>query len=140
MATDEHISDVFAYGTFLFPKIMDAITGRAHDGQKARLYNFAAFKVKGDIYPGIWPLQDVQTDGVLYHNVSEEELEAMDRYEGEEYSRELLEVETEDGEMHKAWVYIFRAAYKHLLSETPWSPDMYDQSEIDAYIANLKHT
>lgn len=138
MATDEHVSDVFAYGTFLFPQIMDAITGRKHEGQKAKLYNFAAFKVKGDIYPGIWPLEGVQTEGIVYHNVTEEELEAMDRYEGEEYNRELLKVETEDGEMHKVWVYTFRAAYKHLLSEIPWNMEMYDQSEIDSYISRLK--
>jgi len=139
MGTDESISDVFAYGTFLFPQIMTAITGREHDGQKAWINNFAAFKVTGDIYPGIWPLEGVQTEGILYHNVSKEELEAMDRYEGEEYSRELLPVETEDGEIHKVWVYVFRAAYKHLLSETPWRPEMYDEAEIEAYVARLKH-
>ena len=138
MGTDETVSEIFVYGTLIFPQVMEAVTGRPHEGQTAKLHNFAAYKVVGDVYPGIWHLEGVTTDGILYQDISPEDLEVLDRYEGEEYNRELLEVETEDGNMHRAWAYTYRPAYRHMLSETPWNAEYFNESELEAYVAKLK--
>lgn len=138
MGMDESISEIFVYGTLIFSPVMKAVTGKVHKGQAAKLHNFAAYKVVGDVYPGIWHLEGVSTDGILYQNISKEELEKLDRYEGEEYNRELLEVETEDGNMHRAWVYTYRPAYRHMLSEVPWNPEYFNESELDDYVANIE--
>lgn len=137
MAKDEAVSDVFVYGTLIFPKIMQAVTGKTFDGQTARLHDFAAFKVIGESYPGLWHLEGVTTEGVLYHGLSEEELAMIDRYEGEEYQREILEVETEDGRVHRAWVYMYRPAYRHMLSEVPWSAEHFNEQDINEYVERI---
>lgn len=138
MGMDEKISEVFVYGTLIFPQVMEAVTGKVHKGQTAKLHNFAAYKVVGDVYPGIWHLEGVSTDGILYQGISKDELAKLDLYEGEEYNRELLEVETEDGNTHRAWVYTYRPAYRHMLSELPWSAEHFNESELDAYVSKIK--
>jgi len=138
MGKDETVSELFVYGTLIFAPVIEAVTGRPHKGQTAKLHNFAAYKVVGDVYPGIWHLAGVTTDGILYQDISSEDLEILDRYEGEEYNRELLEVETEDGNMHRAWVYTYRPAYHHMLSETPWNAEFFNESELESYVAKLK--
>lgn len=138
MGTDESVTELFVYGTLIFTQVMEAVTGRQHEGQIAKLHNFAAYKVVGDVYPGIWRLEGVTTDGILYQDISREDLEILDRYEGEEFHRELLDVETEDGDIHRAWVYTFRPAYHHLLSEKPWNAEYFNEDELEAYVARLK--
>lgn len=137
MEMDDTVSKLFVYGTLIFTPVMEAVTGRQHEGQAAKLHNFAAYKVVGDVYPGIWHLEGVSTDGILYQDIDAKDLEILDRYEGEEYNREILSIETEDGDTHRAWVYTYRPAYRHMLSEVPWNPDYFNESELEAYVARL---
>ncbi|MBD3669767.1 MAG: gamma-glutamylcyclotransferase [Gammaproteobacteria bacterium] len=138
MVQDESLSDVFVYGTLIFSKIITAVLGKAFDGETAKLHDFAAYKVIGESYPGLWRLDGVSAEGVLYHGMSKEDLAKLDRYEGEEYQREIMEVETEDGCRHRAWVYMYRPAYIHLLSEIPWSAEHFNESDINEYVARMR--
>ena len=138
MSADDSVTDVFVYGTLTFPPIIQAVIDKLPSGQKAKLHNFAAYAVVGSVYPGIWHLEGVDTDGILYHDIGKEDMLKLDRYEGEEYNRELLSVETEDGNEHQAWVYIFRPAYRHLLSSKPWDARKFEDESLESYLAELK--
>ena len=78
---------------------MHAVTARHFRSQKAILRDYARFRVKGESYPGIIPVTDAITEGILYFNVNEFSLEQLDIFEGDLYERIGVRVETEEKEM-----------------------------------------
>ena len=91
--------NIFAYGTLMIPSVMVAVTGRHFRSQKANLRNYARFTVKGESYPGIIPLTDAITEGIIYFNVNKFSLEQLDIFEGDLYERTHVRVEIEEKEI-----------------------------------------
>ena len=46
-------------------------------------------------------------DGVLYHDMTDDEIRVLDEFEGEEYSRELVDVMTKEDKRTTAYTYLF---------------------------------
>ena len=63
--------NIFAYGTLMIPSVMHMVTARHFRSQKAILKDYARFRVKGESYPGIIPVTDAITEGIIYFNVNE---------------------------------------------------------------------
>lgn len=98
---DEHF--LFVYGTLLDPDIQLSVFRRVIEGTNDRLIGYKVIKktfVSG-IYPAVVRDSDSITEGKVLA-ISEDELYRGDRYEGDEYVR--VKVELESGSL--AWVYI----------------------------------
>jgi gamma-glutamylcyclotransferase len=103
----------FAYGSNLSRQRMEKRTGPVHAARVARLKDFRlAFNVTDaagvERYANIVPTARGEVWGVVYR-MSAEALVALDRYEEVAegcYSREIVEVDTLDGEQLQAEVYI----------------------------------
>ena len=80
---------------------------------------FQRLNVKNEQYPGLIKGNDI-VDGVIYFNLTVVDLARLDRFEGELYRREEVEVVCEDGEKVPAFVYIIRDVYRGIL-DGPWS-------------------
>ena len=62
-------------------------------------------------YPGVVATPGAYVRGEVYEILDDARLfAALDRYEGDEYRREIVEIETEEGEILRAWVYLYRGA------------------------------
>ena len=109
----------FVYGTLkvggYFAKYFDGMRKTSKIG---KLENFDLFRignVKASWFPGIVP-GDGTVTGEIHEYLDEEEvLDAMDRIEGYNsinpkfslYTREIREIELEDGTTEKAYVYVY---------------------------------
>ena len=62
---------IFAYGTLMIPEVMYAVTTCKFRFDNAILRDYARFTVKGESYPGIIPVTDVVTEGIIYFDVDE---------------------------------------------------------------------
>ncbi|HRI86964.1 MAG TPA: gamma-glutamylcyclotransferase [Candidatus Hydrogenedentes bacterium] len=94
---------VFAYGTLLHPDVQQHVIGRLIDGRPDRLqgYRIGSLRDGAEKYPNIVPEFGSLVEGRLLE-VTDAELAAMDRYEGDCYDRRRVTLES--GE--EAWVYI----------------------------------
>ncbi len=61
--------NIFACGTLLIPSVMYAVTAREFRFNNAILRGYAPFTVKGETYPGIIPITDAITEGIIYFDV-----------------------------------------------------------------------
>lgn len=130
---------IFCYGTLQVPDVMRAVTGRVYEGEKARLPGYAIYRVKNTEYPGVVPLGNSETDGIVYSGVSEKALKVLDAFEGEFYTRRLVEVHLQDGKTTEAWVYVIREEHGDVLSDEPWHLEQFLNEDFDSFMKGYVH-
>ena len=113
---------------------MHAVTGRHFRSQKAILRDYACFKVKGESYPGIIPITDAITEGIVYFDVDELSLEQLDTFEGDLYERTRIRVETETKEMQNAEAYVIRSKYLGYLSLKGWDVKTFIKKDLEMFL------
>jgi hypothetical protein len=106
----------------MFEDIMFTVSGSRYKSESALLRNYGRFVVRDEVYPGIRPKQGDAVSGTVYFNLSETAWRRLDRFEGEMYRREALEVAFADGRVAKAQTYVVRPEFAHRLSRSQWSP------------------
>lgn len=104
---------LFVYGTLSDPAVCDALLGRIPRPAPARLNGYVRHEVRGEAYPAIVAKCEGVVRGFLYEDISQTELAALDAYEGDEYGRIGVNVETEAG-WKPAWVYVWTGRAERL--------------------------
>ncbi|WP_414675385.1 gamma-glutamylcyclotransferase family protein [Methylocaldum sp.] len=62
--------NVFAYGTLQIPEVMHAVACASYPSQAARLHDYARYRIRNQVYPGVRSELGTFTDGILYKDVS----------------------------------------------------------------------
>ena len=103
------MTSLFCYGTLCEPRILSAIIGKTLPTSEAKLINYACLRVRGAAYPGLKKQHDATTTGVIYQEVTTQDLRKLDEYEGDEYERVQLAATdftfSNLKEKDKTWVY-----------------------------------
>ena len=111
---------IFTYGSLMFPEVWSRVVAGQYGSSAATLGDHARFAVRDQIYPGMVPARGSQVVGVLYLDVDDEDVEALDRFEGDDYRREAIEVVCADGSSRAAHTYVYRLADR--LLDASWEP------------------
>lgn len=114
--------NLFAYGTLMWPDILEDVVGRNVDGCPAVLENVRRLRVKNEVYPSLVSCEGGEVSGVLYCGLSEQDIAALDRFEGPEYDRRNVQVEIGGAPM-EAETYFTSEKGLDLLEETEWIPE-----------------
>lgn len=118
-------TDLFVYGSLLFEEVFQAVTGVSPPHTPAVLEGFARYRVRDATYPAIVPEAGARTEGAVYEELDAEAMRALDRFEGDMYTREHVEVRRADGTTATVETYVFVASLRHLLTPEPWHPDVH---------------
>ena len=123
---------IFVYGSLLFPEIVEGLTGKSFETQKAVLKNFERHAVAGCDYPAILQKKNAEVKGVLLLNVDCKSLKILTFYEGDEYEQKTVEVESETKKIN-ALVFVWKGENSVLLSED-WEEGKFKKESIKYYI------
>lgn len=115
---------------------MYAVTAREFRSKKAILRGYARFMVKGESYPGIIPVTDAVTEGIIYFDVDESSLERLDAFEGDLYQRTPILAEMKGGEICNAEAYVIRPNFKNHLSSSEWNAKEFVQKYLKVFLEN----
>ena len=101
---------MFFYGTLRAIEVREAVLGKdidKHKSNKAILYKHQVYKVMNANYPLIAYTNNSQdkVEGLLVHNISEEELKKLDTFEGKNYFRAKAQVEVH-GQLFNVEIYM----------------------------------
>jgi gamma-glutamylcyclotransferase (GGCT)/AIG2-like uncharacterized protein YtfP len=132
------LMNILTYGSLMFPPVMKAVTGREFPSRKARVKDYARFKVKGESYPGLIPLVGTVTEGVLYLNVDALSVRRLDDFEGEMYQRVEVQADGLEGESITAHAYVLRAKYRNRLSSSEWDPMRFEANDLREFMASYR--
>lgn len=116
-------SHIFTYGSLMFAPVWQRVVRGSYRFTTASLANHARFQIKGETYPGMIGKTGEQVQGVLYFDVSAQDLTALDAFEGDEYCRSSVLVTPASGETVTAQTYLYLLPQK--LSESPWLPEKF---------------
>ena len=107
--------NVFAYGTLMFPEVGGPVADLTGWGEPVTLPGYARYKVArlnraAGFYPGIVPEAGSNVHGLLFRNITDDQLAALDEFEQIDqgwYVREHREFLTGSGPC-QAHVYVAR--------------------------------
>lgn len=126
---------LFLYGTLQFPAVFEAVTGRPLESESAVLDGYARFRVRDEPYPAIVAAAGAHVPGVICADVDPVSLARVDRFEGEMYRRETVQVRAgREGRAVDAETYVIRPRWRVLLVDAPWDPDEFARRWHDTYV------
>ncbi|MCS7063081.1 MAG: gamma-glutamylcyclotransferase [Methylacidiphilales bacterium] len=100
---------LFTYGTLSDPDFMRRLTRRRLSYLHARLDGYQKIAIHGFDYPAIVPHPHYYVLGKIFFDIPDEAWKNLDTYEGHTYSRKLVTVETENGQLYQALTYVWNA-------------------------------
>ena len=114
------MENLFAYGTLMCEDIMQKVSGLELFSLQAILSDFQKYLIKEEPYPALIPEKNIQTQGVIYYNISKSALDRLDRFEGKMYSRQIVYAETADYQKIPAYAYILKPEFMDNLTQKIW--------------------
>lgn len=130
------MAHLFTYGSLMFEDVWNRLVRGHYLSQQATLHGFARRSIKQDEYPVIFHA-DEQVEGVVYYDISEEDMRILDAFEGEYYERQDVELIVKDAPV-RACVYVLKEAYFDLIDPKPWSEALFATEGIKRFLANYK--
>ncbi len=131
------MSRVFAYGTLIFPTVIEAVLGRLPEAVPARLDGHTRLRMRGAVYPGAIARAGSSVQGRLYAGLDAAALARLDAFEGDAYERVELPVHTPAGPA-RAHVYRVRDTDRELLCDEPWDPAGFERAHLPAFRAAIR--
>lgn len=114
------MNNLFVYGTLLCEDIFITVSGCRRRVKNCSLKNFRRVRIRGEHYPGIIPVPGNRVEGLLYSAVPPPAWSRLDRFEGDMYRRQPVEVELHGGGLEKAFAYVVRTEFFHCLEPRKW--------------------
>ncbi len=108
------VGRLFAYGTLRSVERVSQICGRKFDWAPAQLRDYKSYQLYDRDYPGLVPEPGGRTEGILYFDVDDASLRALDDYEGDEYVRVRVRVES-NGTDTEANCYLLKTEQRNLI-------------------------
>ena len=107
------------------------ITAREFHFKSVILSGYARFAVQGKSFPGIIPVTDAITEGIIYFDVDEPSLKRLDAFEGDLYQRIPIRAETKEKEILNAETYVIKPKFRGYLSSKEWNVKEFAKKYLD---------
>ena len=114
------MENLFAYGTLMCDDIMREVSGCHLSHVPGTLEGYSRRCVKGEHYPALVSDEKGRVEGVVYRNVPNSAWERLDRFEGEMYARQLVQIDLNDGATLLAATYVVKPEFLDHLEASEW--------------------
>ncbi|MBK8501434.1 MAG: gamma-glutamylcyclotransferase [Saprospiraceae bacterium] len=127
-------SSLFTYGTLMVPEIIQALLGRQPQAKPATLDGFRRYLLLDANYPGIKTQVDNRVSGLIYYQLSQNDLDILNDFEGEPYELKPVSATLISGEGVSTFAYIIKEQFENLLSDQDWSLEEFMALHKDNFI------
>ncbi len=127
-------SNLFTYGTLMFPEVWQRIDVGEFPSQPATLPGFAIYRIKDAVFPGILRAEPADhVKGVLYFDLDEDTLFELDAYESDLYDRIPVIAATEQGPV-ECTAFVIPDACRKALSNEVWDAKRFEEFQLAKYL------
>lgn len=116
---------LFAYGTLMCRDIMQDVSGCHLPSRPGLLRDYSRRAVKGEHYPAIVKESGNRVEGIIYRGVPRSGWDRLDRFEGEGYVRQLVNIELPDGSTTGAQTYVTNPTCLYTLESFEWDYEQF---------------
>lgn len=125
---------VFTYGSLMFQRVWPKVVGGMYEKADARLHGFKRRKIRGKNYPAVLRGTNLDyVDGKIYFDVNNNDMDLLDKFEGEYYQRERTECELPDGSIITAGAYVLKEKYWKLIEDEEWDLNWFSETGIHSF-------
>lgn len=128
---------LFVYGSLMYLPIWERMITTPYQRLPARLKKHRRLAIKGADYPALIPASHYEVQGIVVLSLQRDDLRHLDRFEGEEYQRHVVNVELEGGRRLKAETYLYRPALASRLRRCDWDVDAFEKQGLKRMLAAL---
>jgi gamma-glutamylcyclotransferase (GGCT)/AIG2-like uncharacterized protein YtfP len=114
------MKNLFAYGTLMCDEIMEEVAGCRLSYKAGTLRGYSRRAVRGEHYPAIFREEKGLIQGLVYLGVPDRAWQRLDRFEGEMYVRQTVQIQLANGMMLFANTYVVQPAFLDALEEVDW--------------------
>eukprot|EP00887_Chlorella_sp_A99_P001493 scaffold8.g1493.t1 len=133
------MANAFVYGTLMYGEVLKALIGREPRSAPATISGYQRFRIKQQVFPGtVRGTPDSQVRGLVLFDLRPDEMDMFDDFEGEEYFKEAVQPQLEDGSSVDAIVYVWQDSLRPLLYPPDWSPEEFRTQHLGAYVEMVK--
>lgn len=130
---------MFVYGSLMFEEVWSRLVRGSYVKRAARLGGFTRRKVRDDVYPVIFKSHEADwVDGMVYLNVTEEDIERLDFFEGDFYDRQDHTVVVEETEKTVAAVYVLKDNYYYMTDDVGWDPEWFARQGLAVFLGRYR--
>ncbi len=127
---------IFTYGSLMFDQVWTQVVEGSYQHYQATLPGFIRRSIFNEDYPAILPGRLSSTvSGILYLDVSSDDLTRLDAFEGSCYARQHVQVKT-DNNIFAADAYVLKNEYRHLASEREWEPGEFEKLGLQRFLGS----
>ncbi len=130
-------SHLFVYGSLMYPSVWNLLIRRPVKQCRGRLPGYQRLKIRDDSYPVILPGQNAHdVTGVLYFKLTSQEINRLDRFEGDYYERISVDIFIDHSSCTpiNAWTYRLKSAFRHLALPQTWDPQAFEKNDLNRFI------
>lgn len=127
--------DMFVYGTLMFDPVWDVLISSRYRKVDATLEGYARLRVRGEVYPGLVACDGKCVCGILVRGVAYADVQLLDRFEGDDYSRKPVTVSCAGGQVRSAQAYVFRDERRFKLSQLEWRVEDFGRDGLEKFMA-----
>ncbi|MCF7974928.1 MAG: gamma-glutamylcyclotransferase [Phycisphaerae bacterium] len=113
-------NNLFTYGTLMCDDIMQHVSGCAPACVPGTLTGYSRRSVTGESYPAILQHRPGRVKGLVYLNVPDWAWQRLDRFEGEMYARQSVQIGLQDGSTVPAATYVIKPEFLRHLDPSDW--------------------
>jgi gamma-glutamylcyclotransferase (GGCT)/AIG2-like uncharacterized protein YtfP len=133
------VKHFFAYGTLIFPPVLEALLGHETSSETAQLPDHAAFTVRGEVYPAAVEEPGTQLKGRLYAGLDDADWNLLDAFEGDLYERTPVHVATDSGPRQNAELYRAVPRARDRLTMDHWDPRVFSELHREDWLASCRN-
>ena len=126
--------NLFAYGTLMFPEVWERVVGRSFRTEAAVLADYAAWQVRGGLFPVLVAAAGDVTHGLVYFNLDPTAFIRLDDHESDFYERRPVEVALASGELVACQAYILPSRNSALASTARWDAETFRRESLAQYL------
>lgn len=124
---------LFVYGSLAYPDVWSKVVRGRYRSVAAELDGFRRFAIRGVTYPGITGSSGGRVAGRLYRDVTPDDLDRLDCFEGSDYRRIEVEVTVpETLERVAAFAYLYLPVDRS--EPRDWDPAAFERDALDEFL------
>ncbi|MCG6938464.1 MAG: gamma-glutamylcyclotransferase [Gammaproteobacteria bacterium] len=132
------MKNIFVYGTLLFEDVWNRVVRHRYEKLPAILPGYKRLSIKGKNYPGLVKSFNSSVEGVVYFDVTAQDIKRLDKFEGRYYRKIPVRVLCKDGHKVNARAYVFNRRNRRLLGTSPWCPLNFQARYLSRFIARYR--
>ncbi len=117
----------------MFDEVLSSLVKGRYNKFEAELRGYTRQCVKGEHYPGLMRARRGNVQGSLIVDISADDLDVLDEFEGRYYKRTAVTVRSENRPI-VAEAYVFRSRFRCLLSESAWCPQQFRREFLTKFV------